>query len=183
MNKIKAMKYGFIEPDDFTRNLKFPLPVKAKVLLPNADDIKEGLDKGEDPVILSINKWENIFRAYEIISSFPSPYKYYHELFYGIGYETCALCLNSIEKYKNQFGVVKYKSDKCKVCALAKVDPCPAPQSSYKIIENILGEDPIEMSILSRDKINSLHKLLGDKINKMVENLKFLGSKPESDAP
>jgi len=176
------MKYGFIEPEDLFRNLKFPLPERAKELLPHANEVRDGLRNGGDPVVLSIEKWENIYKVYEIISEFPSPYKYYSELFDGIGMETCALCLNSLQVYKKEFREVKYKSDKCKVCRLAKIDPCPQSDSSYMTIEKILGKNPIEINNFTPDKINSLHTNLGKNILKMIKNLKSMINKADLES-
>jgi len=176
--KNGAMKYygdKSVDEDDFQKFFHFPLPENTKKLLLKADYINGQLNSGKDAINLSLEKWRAIAKIYDFLKEKQAPEKYYKEIYEQIGYKTCALCITSIEEYTKTKGEIKFKTDKCSVCALAKIDACPDDNSAYKKIEQILN--------IQNDRINNAEatKLfaddfvqLGQSIEKMIANLESL---------
>jgi hypothetical protein len=120
------------------------------------------MQAGLDPVRLSIQKWEILARALDVLHSDLAPEIYYQGLLFYIGARTCALCLASIEKYEAQYGPQRVNTDKCSVCPLARVDQCTAAGSVFAGIEGLFA------------KGRPAHAELASLIEQMIANLRSL---------
>ncbi|MES0489652.1 MAG: hypothetical protein ABUK01_06660 [Leptospirales bacterium] len=141
--------------------------------VPTPQEIQEKLKKGNNPVLLSIYKWEKIIKAVEEISkkdtlsyqAFISQWRKF------VGYETCALCLDSIARLHKIKADISSKTEKCSVCALAKIDRCIDEDSIFKQLE---FQFQVEFN---RDNKEKYTEVLISILNKMVSNLKALKSR------
>jgi hypothetical protein len=75
-----------------------------------------GISADENPVTISIEKWKRIDACLLRASSLPFPLHYLRSLPEYNGYETCGLCVVSLDRFKARFGDIKTGSDKCKFC-------------------------------------------------------------------
>lgn len=137
--------------------------LRKKLLTPS--EVKKSLKNGASPIDSSIEKWSRI-------RSIVTEAKYISTL--GalenfIGASTCALCIDSAEKFKQQHGQLQDSSSKCTVCPLAQVQRCPDSSSVYSQIDQIVQnaknapqmytEDPEVFNRLS-EFISELMRLL-----------------------
>lgn len=171
---------SYFEEDDlniWTEN-HFSIPASLKEKLLYKEDILSKLDDSQNPIDLSIQKWEMVLEIVEFVSEKGSPYFYYKDIYQYIGFETCALCLVSTRKFIEKFGSVKYAEDKCRVCPLAKIDRCTEESSTFEIIADILfkGFSYLESrsETLGEEDLQNNHLLLIPYIKKMISNLTFL---------
>lgn len=140
----------------------FPLPPDVISIMYTDNDITRRLDNNEDPVLLSIEKWERILRVYSIISELRHPYAHYSEIYKFIGYRTCALCIVSIRNFEKMHGPQRYKEDKCSVCPLAQIERCIDETSAFHKIESILEYSfRFGDSLKGIDTYKQQHKELG----------------------
>lgn len=159
---------------DYARLHRWPLPEEYAHLILTREQVEERLSAGEDPIDLSLEKWERIYQVYKNFSKDLLPYKYYYSLYKRIGYETCALCLDSTNKYIQQFGPILYHNDKCKVCALAVVERCTAAGSTYLAIDHLLFDETGIERTPFKSEYEEKNKLLGELLETMIENIKSL---------
>lgn len=162
---------------EFARSFAYPLPEPAKKLLLSAEEVHKRLGNGEDPVALSLEKWEGIQKIHELIANTPNPHKYYSRLLDHIGIKNCALCVVSIHTFKRNNGTMKSAGDKCTVCPLAKIEPCTKPGSAYRQVEALLEEGSAHFfEEMPADEAREFHEKLGLAINAMLNNLKKLNT-------
>lgn len=138
-------------------------------------DVLDKLAQGEDPIQISIDKWERILQVYTIISELKHPYAHYDEIINFIGYKTCALCIVSIRKFEELHDEQKFKEDKCSVCPLSKIERCIDESSTFSKIEKLLnykfnfGDDLAKSDFYLQE-----HKHLGQLIGSFIDVLKKL---------
>ena len=149
-----------------------PLPEETISILYSINDVHKALDAGEDPVEISIKKWQKFLEVYNHISEYKNPYLYYGDIHKLIGYKTCSLCIISIRKFESEHGIRKYKEDKCTVCPLSKIDRCIDENSTFAQIDDILSRK-IELNegIRNRETLLKKHEELGSLIQKFIDLL------------
>jgi len=149
---------------------KVKFPQNLKGVVPSPDEIREKLRNGQDPVEVSIYKWEKIIHAIEVRSKKDTlTYNAFITQWRSFcGYETCALCLDSISRLHKTKANISSKTEKCSVCSLAKIDRCIDEDSTFKQIENHF-QTPFNRD--NKDKFTEVLLLL---LNKMVQNLASL---------
>ncbi|MBN1500787.1 MAG: hypothetical protein JW982_11555 [Spirochaetes bacterium] len=158
--------------DQFKQNYEKEFSSELKSLLLNEDFIDKQLMNNEDPVELSIRKWDKIYHVFKIISDELFPYMYYGSFIKFIGYKTCALCISSSKKYAALRGEVKYQEDKCKVCPLAEIERCIDKDSTYLKIETGFSFKMRDVKMHSTESLQKQHEELDENILKMIFNLK-----------
>ena len=131
--------------DWIKRDSRFPLPADVGRLLCTEEEVRTALAEGADPVALSIQKWRRIGEAVEAIGALPLPLAYMGALARHIGYRTCALCIDSTSRFEATHAIIRYGSDKCKVCPLSAVDQCTRAGSVYSRLEWLLLESPLDV--------------------------------------
>jgi len=124
--------------DWIKRDSRFPLPAQVKKGLMSEEEAKNALASGADPIRLSVEKWDRIVNIMDSIAAQPLPLLYMHDFIEYMGFRTCAMCMDSISKYKSSKGKIQYGSDKCKVCPLAAIDQCTKKGSTYDQIEELM---------------------------------------------
>lgn len=145
----------------------YPLPEKFRLL--SAPEVRERMSAGESHYQLSLEKWTKIKHALKWVSGRMLPDKYMHNFKDKIGYTTCSLCLEAIEKHREAAGKVQYKRDKCKFCPLQEIDCCINEDSSYRQIERLI--DLIEKDLVfdikeSMKQLLALVDTMNDNITK-----------------
>lgn len=162
----------YYESDDTNKKINHQdLPNNLKSLLLTKEIVKKKLES-DSSIQISLEKWENILRILKSISSHFAPFVFYEELSKYIGYETCALCLESIEKFIQINGKLKTSNDKCSMCLLAEIESCTNKNSVYEQIEKILAEGKEFNYSISEKKIHSTHQFLIEKVDLMIQNIK-----------
>ncbi len=160
--------------------IRNPLSTKEFRILMSEDEVERRLSEKEDPVLLSIEKWERFYKMFQVVSKKNDPEYFYGDLIGYIGYRTCALCLSSIKKYELQYGTQEYKEDRCTMCPYKQIDWCLDGSSSFKQIEYFInGYIPddineklnIDFKFLSTSERKNL---IDSAILKMIESLKKL---------
>jgi hypothetical protein len=131
-------------------------------MLATEEMVAAQIQAGLDPVRLSIQKWEALAHALDVLHAEVSAERYYRGLEIFIGARTCALCLTAIQKYEAERGPQRVNTDKCSVCPLARVDQCTAAGSVFANIEMLLAEDQP-----ARAQLSAL-------IGQMIENLRSI---------
>lgn len=101
-------------------------------------DVAERLNRGEDPVAVTKLKWQRFAQVIDLISAQSSPEQYVHNFKGKIGLQSSALCLSSLEKYNKLYGEAINRTDKCRVCPLARLDCCLVSGSSFERVVEIL---------------------------------------------
>ncbi|HON78806.1 MAG TPA: hypothetical protein PK544_09970 [Spirochaetota bacterium] len=154
-------------------------PALRKILL-TPEYILEKLEKGGDPIQLSIDKWEKIKEAYNFIAHDGFKRAYYGYIYHLSGANTCALCIVAKKEYEKECGFQKYQGDKCIKCVLSTIEPCYDINSVYSNITYLLGyrlpeyyKDQPDLIVrgLSTDEE---FPLLGKNIDIMIERLRSL---------
>jgi hypothetical protein len=158
--------------EDFERNHVRTLDYKIMEVFMTESEVNRRLEHNENPLLLSIEKWERISSVYKTISAYLTPYKYYNNFSKFIGYKTCALCISSKEKYISIYREYKYQEDKCKVCELAKIDRCIDEQSCYNNIVNLFEFAPHDFGKYTEKDFEQIHTDINTQITKMILNLK-----------
>ena len=155
-------------------------------MLLTEDAVNERLSKGENPVDLSIDKWNRIEKAYKFVIGqndapdffVPSRFSQIAEF---IGARTCALCLSSVNKHSAEKGFSpKYRSDKCAYCPLNAIDCCYNTGSAFSRVRFLLtAEWPYQeeheqgLDEIITDQPRRI-EVLGAEIALMCKNLKSL---------
>ncbi len=174
---------------EFDRNINGTIPFRANSptlsnILLSSEFIHNRLNKGDDPLYLSILKWIKIKKAYDFITNEGFKDAYYGDIYYYIGSSKCALCITALEKYEQENGCQKYPKDKCTKCKLSHIESCPDVNSLFSNITYLLGYWPtqysknqpiIDLKTLTKDQI---HALLGKHIREMIKRLKSIKKKP-----
>lgn len=148
-----------------------PLPEEYKDVLLTESNVLALLKKRSDAVALSIDKWERILEVVEKLQTEPLPLHYFNSLAESIGEKTCALCIASTKKYRKKLKMIRYSTDKCKVCQLSALDRCTKEGSVYSKIESILKNNYFNTSALREDQVLHETKSL---ILQMIENLESI---------
>jgi hypothetical protein len=154
------------------------LPDEIGFELLNKIEVKKRINNSEDPIDISIDKWDRICKAIKYLSNDNQPHFYYKSIYECIGCETCALCLTSINQYLSTHKELTYESDKCSICPLKGIEACVVKNSTFRRIENILESGYYEVESYNKGKTeeditNDFNKLLSlSEI--MLENLKKL---------
>jgi hypothetical protein len=161
--------------DWIKRDSRFPLPEQISAHLMTPDEVEARLDQGENPFALSLEKWQRIEKAILEIIEEPAPLTYLESLRTYIGYKTCALCLESLGTYKIEGKEIHTGSDKCRVCALAKIDQCTVQGSQFGQIDEIMNKSPLEVP---EEMVTERIEMLLKSVRKMIKNLGEL--KPSS---
>ena len=159
-------------------NQHFPLPIEIKSQILTEEEVNNRIKKKENPIKISILKWERLYNALIFISNKSAPNYYYKDLYNQIGFKTCALCLTSINKAERQKIELIYDSDKCSLCPLTKIESCTSNNSVFRNIESILRLGYLYLESLYTSKSNEVikdeHSNLILLTQKMIENLKEL---------
>jgi len=116
------------------------LPEAMVSQLMDEEEVENRIVK-EDPLSLSIDKWNRIYSMIIDVNKLKEiPTIYYSTIEPYIGYKTCALCITSIAKFKELYGPLQSRESKCSLCPLKVVDCCLDEGSSYNKIEKLLEE-------------------------------------------
>lgn len=146
-----------------------------------AEQVKKKLEEGADPLELSLEKW---LRIKDFIQATMWT-EYFKGVYEHIGFNTCALCLAAHKKAKSELGELKFAEEKCRFCALAKINGCLQPGSVYRQIESFLFESQFDPESTGpgeekREKQQKdLQKFL-DLIDQMIANLNLVKSGRDS---
>lgn len=151
---------------------RFYVPAEVSGALMKPEEAEERLARGEDPGLVSIDKWRRIREFLRYLESMSFPDVYFHQLEPLIGYRTCALCLDSVRRVIAERGQISHQSEKCEVCALAPISRCPDPESVYGQLEQLLYESR-DSSRPGRtlDSVHSDYTRLCSLVEAMIENL------------
>jgi hypothetical protein len=159
------------------RDSNFPLPLDYRRKLLSEKAVARGIDKGFDPIKLSIIKWKRIHEAFARLKGEPFSEGYLNGFKDYLGFKTCALCITSTKKHLNQIGAIRYGSDKCKVCPLSPIDRCTMDGSVFDQIASLVSSRVLGPSDEGENK--KILRLI-DLTNTMIENL-WLALKDSKD--
>ena len=170
------MGYHRAEPDTFGRYLNY-FRVPGGETIPNKRTVRRRMRQGEDPTLLSFEKWDRIAEVASELDKTPNPGRYYADLRGYLSAESCALCIDSIERLRRERGEYKYREEKCEVCPLAEIEACTKRGSVFDRIDDILAYafDPKTPP----DQARSNHERLLQLVATMRNNLR--GLLPEQD--
>lgn len=79
--------------------LRNPLSSAEIEICMSSDEVKNRLFNNENPILLSIEKWERVHRLFKIISFKKNPEFFFGELKNLLSYKTCALCIDSLKRH------------------------------------------------------------------------------------
>jgi len=155
-----SLKYNFY---DFEKKFAVSLLTHKRV--------ESLLKTGVNPIKVSILKWQKIHDIFtELADIFSFTIPNLENLRNFIGYQTCALCLESINIYKRKNGNINSREDKCSVCSLKSIDWCLESKSTFGQIDRALRNFDSK-SFFSLKSKQSFIDLMNKLFNKMINNL------------
>ena len=158
--------------EDADRIHKWPLSEELRSRLLSPEQVALALDRGENPISLSIQKWEALQSVIEELGKNVMPHSYYAALQDHIGMDTCALCSTSKNTLIAEKGVVKAANERCNYCPFSRIDQCTRESSIFAAIERILLRGSTSIPSPATEK--QLQSQLEALTEKMIVNLKLV---------
>jgi len=149
---------------------ELPETIKKKFL--TGRDVAAALAEGENPIDVTLLKWQRLNEILEYILKKSKPEKYLINFKDKMGNDTSALCIASIKKYSALYGEIQRRDDKCTVCPLAKIERCIDRDSTYYNIDKTLHKyyEPDYDPISAETDLEQLRK----NMTTLVSNLQSL---------
>lgn len=140
------------------KNLRKPLPVRFL----EPDEVRRRLEAGEDPVTLSLDKWQRILTFTRWLVPMPKSARYYSPELTSdrLGATSCALCLVATKKHYAEVGPTRTREDKCQCCPLSGTNQCTKPESLFARFQRSIDQ-PHVAAVLAAEMIDAISACSG----------------------